>query len=307
MSKGPRRARAPLVLLLGLVLFASVSCGTVEKGPGPVAKVSFAAAADMRDLAGDDPDLFRGACEAVRAGGPVDFFVSPGDIDPPDVVYYTIRTYLSSQMIWYPAVGNHDEETVSDMAWLREFNPDGSALPKIVNFGPPGTVETCYSFDYADAHFVLLNEYYDGTSDTGAHGDVGDALHAWLVADLEKTAKPFVFVIGHEPAYPLPDSETGRLRHVGESLDKYPAHRDRFWQTLASHGVKAYICGHTHNQSASKIDGVWQLDVGHARGYGDTATRSTYLVISVEKTAVLKVYRLDLASGVYVKTAEIVL
>jgi hypothetical protein len=30
--------------------------------------------------------------------------------------------------------------------------------------------------------------------------------------------------------------------------------------------VTAYICGHTHNASIAKINGLWQFDAGHARG-----------------------------------------
>jgi hypothetical protein len=30
--------------------------------------------------------------------------------------------------------------------------------------------------------------------------------------------------------------------------------------------VTGYICGHTHNTSIAKINDVWQIDVGHARG-----------------------------------------
>jgi hypothetical protein len=50
----------------------------------------------------------------------------------------------------------------------------GVSLPSIVNAGPPGCEETTYSFDYGDAHFVVLNEYYNGTSDRGTDGDAAD-------------------------------------------------------------------------------------------------------------------------------------
>jgi len=268
-------------------------------------RIRFAVAADMRDYAGDNPDYFRGACEAIRAGGPVDFMICPGDIDPPGMVNYTIMSYLSAESIWYPVVGNHDAETPSDMAWLRIFNAGGSALPNIINAGPYGAIETCYSFDYALSHFIVLNEYYDGSSDTGSNGDVGDALLAWLVNDLAANDKPFVFVIGHEPAYPLPDEESGRLRHEYDSLNFYPDNRDRFWRTLAENNVTAYICGHTHNYSAALFDGVWQIDVGHARGTGDTGARSTFIIISVEDSAVMDVHRLSLSTGQYVQTSEL--
>ncbi|HQT95904.1 MAG TPA: metallophosphoesterase, partial [Thermoanaerobaculaceae bacterium] len=126
----------------------------------------------------------------------------------------------------------------------------------------------------------VINEYYDGVSDTGSNGDVGAATYAWLAADLGATAKPYVFVVGHEPAYPLPDMTTGRLRHERTSLNRHTADRDRFWKLLRERKVTGYLCGHTHDASAKRIDGVWQLDCGHARGKGDTGAPSTFLRIT---------------------------
>jgi predicted phosphodiesterase len=106
-----------------------------------------------------------------------------------------------------------------------------------------------------------------------------------------------IFVVGHEPAYPQPDVDNGRLRHETDSLNAYVAHRDRFWDLLKGKGVVAYICGHTHNYSLVKIDGVWQLDAGHGRGLGDTGAPSTFSLIHVDGPIVTyETYR-DAASG----------
>jgi len=172
------------------------------------------------------------------------------------------------------------------MLWLRSFNANGAALPNVVRAGPPGCEETTYNFDYGNAHFVVLNEYYDGGSDRVTDGDITDALHGWLIQDLVASAKPVVLVFGHEPAFPQPDDDTGRLRQQNDSLNAHPQNRDRFWQTLKTHDVTAYICGHTHNYSAVRLrsdgsidpsgtGGVWQIDSGHARGTGDTSSPRT--------------------------------
>ena len=60
--------------------------------------------------------------------------------------------------------------------------------------------------------------------------------------------------------------DNGRIRHQGDSLDKYPKNAFRFHQLLLKYGVKAYICGHSHSASFANINGVWQIDVGHSRG-----------------------------------------
>ena len=127
-----------------------------------------------------------------------------------------------------------------------------------------------------------------------------------MAADLEANEKPVVFVVGHEPAFPQPDDESGRERHMNDSLNNHAANRDRFWQCLKDFDVTAYICGHTHNYSAAVIDGMWQIDAGHARGTADAGARSTFLGIAVYETAdsVLHVYRLNGSSGEYERTAS---
>jgi hypothetical protein len=290
---------------LAVLFFFGCSTGANEdlafETPEGDIRLIFSATADMRDFTGDSKGYFRGVCERIAAGGAGSFMISPGDIDPPDDVYDTVRTYIGADYIWYPVVGNHEAETPSDMQWLRAFNSGGNTLPNVVRAGPTGCVETTYSFDYGDAHFIVINEYFDGASDVGTDGDVVPAQRTWLENDLISNMKPVVFVIGHEPAYPLPDEENGRLRHENDSLNKYAANRDAFWALLNNYDVEAYICGHTHNYSTQVFDGVWQIDVGHARGWGDTGARSTFVMFYVMADGSVwhYTYRLDLADNRY--------
>jgi hypothetical protein len=287
------------VLITALLLY---SCGSTKylytpfTLPAGTIEVTFSVTADMRHYTGENINYFRNACEQIAFGGAGDFMVSPGDIDPPDNTYATIQKYIDPTYLWYPVAGNHETETASDMVWLRIFNRDGNTLPNIVNVGPAGCAETTYSFDYGNAHFVVLNEYFDGSSDVGTDGDVVESLRAWLEDDLSYYGKPITFVFGHEPAFPQPDADNGRIRHSGDSLDKYPGNRDAFWNTLAAYNVTAYICGHTHNYSTYKQDGVWQIDVGHARGIGDMGAMSTLVMLYVMESGEVwfYTYRLNL-------------
>jgi hypothetical protein len=235
------------------------------------------------------PEYTAGALIAMANIDTLDFLVVPGDLDPAYCTNDLIELYFGEGFTWYPAVGNHDtpgggQESYpgENMDFLRSMN-DGvhNTLPNLVSFGPRDCVETTYSFDYGNCHFVVLNEYFDGDSDTGSYGDVVDPLYDWLVDDLSTNTLEYVFVIGHEPAFPQPDADNGRLRHVGDSLDQYPENRDRFWNVLVEYNVLAYLTGHTHNYSAILLDGVWQFDVGHARGQGDPGAPSTFCIVSV--------------------------
>lgn len=230
---------------------------------------TFVVAADMRYTAKEEyrnSSYFQGACEAIKKYGKGAFIISPGDVDPPSDVREVISQVLGEDYPWYPVVGNHDIESPTFMEYLRKYNFGGKSLQNIVNSGPIGCIETTYSFDWGNNHFVVLNQYYDGISDDGSDGDVVPELLAWLENDLAANDKKYTFVFGHEPMIAIPDLDNGRLRHQDDSLNKYQKNSYHFHQALRRFHITAYICGHTHNTSIAKINDVWQIDVGHARG-----------------------------------------
>jgi hypothetical protein len=259
---------------------AAVVCGLLLAGVSPVAVADegtgdglvFIVAADMRNFAvdGERSKNFSGACEAIKEVGAGAFMISPGDLDvhPPSAGRDMIDEVLGEDYPWYPVLGNHDPESPSTMRYLREYS---QTVPNVVNHGPEGCETTTYSFDWADAHFVVLNQYYDGVNDWGLEGDIVPELFEWLDADLAATAKKHIFVFGHEPLIPMPDMDNGRIRHQGDSLDEHPKTAFAFHQLMLKYGVSAYFCGHTHNASYAKINGLWQLDSGHSRGLEETS------------------------------------
>jgi hypothetical protein len=281
-----------------LLLFTISSCSFLQYENE---SFRFSVLADSRGYTGeeyDSPEYFRGILEALKKVGTGKFMITPGDMDPPSGVRWSIDKYLGKDFIWYPVLGNHEEETSNDMTYLRKYN-NGDKLPNIVNNGPKGSEETMYSFDFGNSHFVVLNEYYDGNSDVAADGDINEYVYKWLQNDLEKTNATNVFVFGHEPAFVQPDQYSGRLRHNGDSLGKYRKNRDRFWNLLEKENVIAYFCGHTHNYSSILINNVWQIDAGHARGKDDLDSPSTFLTVDVNYDEVtVTVYR-DIHDGTY--------
>jgi hypothetical protein len=292
-----RKARfwsAVAITVALLVALLPLLSGQRPKNPPaaqPAAKASasdfwFAATSDERWFCGpgkwDTSQYFRGVCEALAAVGKGEFLVGLGDIDPVGDNYWTVEKYLGPNYTWYPVVGNHDcvdKGAGPDMPWTRSFNAGGKRLPHIVNSGPENGVETNYSFDYGNAHFIALNEYYDGQSDHILIRDEGrpaghicDVLYKWLEADLAATTKKYIVVLGHEPAYVQPDLDYGTMDNFYASLNVHSKARDRFWKLLQSKHVAAYLCGHTHSNSCVKVDGIWQIDAGQARGGGEGST-----------------------------------
>jgi predicted glutamine amidotransferase len=273
---------------------------TLNQGSAPVLEniedyfsFHFTVTADMRGYHTDFGNLL----QAINNGpGPGAFHISVGDIDetiPENRA--VIDDKLGSTSLWYPIIGNHEAETSDDMTWLRdEYNNGNSLRTALKNFtnqdGPTGTVETTYTWNYGRAHFIVLNEYWNGGtaagSDVATDGDIVSALYNWLSADLEANTKPLVFIFGHEPAFP-------QNRHIGDSLDKYPSNRDAFWALLEDEHVQVYFCGHTHFYSKHQEEGgnVWQFDAGNA-GNDTNGNGFTYLDVVVSNNRVtVNVYR----------------
>jgi hypothetical protein len=206
----------------------------------------------------------------------------------PEAVRSLIDSHFGNNAVWYPVVGNHDikktkgAKDATSMEWRRTEYETGHGARKplkdlITRPGPAGSRETTYSWDHGNVHFVMLNEYWNGEtvpgSDAATDGRIVPTLCCWLEADLAANTKPFVFVFGHEPAFP-------KRRHIGNSLDKYADDRDAFWDVLKKHHVQAFISGHTHYYYKDLREGLYQISDGNA-GNGSQERHQTYLDVIV--------------------------
>jgi hypothetical protein len=282
-----------LFIFLNLSITGSIF---IVYGSGSSQSFSFTITSDMHSYT--NPGQFPAVLDAITStGGPGVFMIVSGDMSPfPWNVDAAIDEEFGSDFDWYPIIGNHELDDPSYVDWVRN---EYSNLQYIVNSGPADCETTTYSFDYGEAHFVALNVYYNGISDTGTDGDIVPALYNWLEADLAATDKKWIIVIGHEPAYPQPDADWGDSRHVGDSLDKYPVNRDRFWALLDSYDVTAYLVGHTHRYSRYIKDGVWQVNEAQAQGTGQY---DTFIRVTVENRQVtFETYR-SLLTGTFSMT-----
>ncbi len=136
----------------------------------------------------------------------------------------------------YAVRGNHDrveEADKCDRFWTEAFN--------FPTNGPSGFSEFTYSLDMKNSHFVFLD-----SNKPDAH-EINKTQRDWLEQDLTKNTKENVFVIFHEPAYPVSDKK-------GESLDASPSERNALWKILDRHNVTAVFNGHEHIVSRRKID-----------------------------------------------------
>lgn len=287
-----RPAWLPLLLVATIGLVFSACRSVSDSSASQPKEFAFLAAGDMRqfvDSKSPGERYFDGLCEEAKRIGPGEFMVTPGDFDPPAPVRAALDRYFGADFHWYPVVGNHEIETPADLAWVEKW---AANIPHLVRRGPPGAELTTYSFDSGNAHFVAVNDYFDNKAIVKGKGAIAEATLSWLEADLAATKRRHVFVIGHQPIESLPDMDTGRLRHGGETVSTNSAAAARFVALLLQYKVRAYICGHTHNTSVAKVKGIWQADSGHARGAGDKGSPSTFLKFRVSgEQAWVDIYR----------------
>ena len=164
----------------------------------------------------------------------------------------------------YAGPGNHDIcYSGSELVWQSIF----SDLP---SDGPAGETNMTYSFDYMNAHFIMLN--------TDRAGNIHTINYDWLANDLASTTMEHIFVFGHDPAFPAGP-------HLGSSLDYYLNQRDAFWQLLVDYDVDIYFAGHEHLYNHINVDGVDQIIAGTSgapiyHGYGGEFYH--YAVVTIE-------------------------
>ncbi|CAK4713186.1 hypothetical protein LEN26_011734 [Aphanomyces euteiches] len=97
-----------------------------------------------------------------------------------------------------------------------------------------------YSYNVGLVHFVVLcTEIYFKSSEPG----LIERQHAWLAEDLRaananRTAAPWIIVIGHRPLYCTSDDQCDEPAAVL---------RDAFEDLFYDMGVDLYLCGHQHN------------------------------------------------------------
>lgn len=237
----------------------------------------------------EQPVAFSRACQKIAEIGPGAFMITAGDVWDAQDAREIINQHLGNDYPWYLVIGGHDLEYPPTLAFARTYNVRGRTLPNIVHPGPPGAPETTYSLDYGNCHFVVLNQYFDGKSDSGQRdGYLSQALLDWLRNDLNQNSKQHVFVFVHEPAFRHPDIDWHDEQAGGGYMAyRNPGPRDGFWQMLRKHHVLALIHGHHHVYNRARIRGVWDVEAGHCQivpkgsGKDDERKRGTFLVFHV--------------------------
>jgi 3',5'-cyclic AMP phosphodiesterase CpdA len=108
-----------------------------------------------------------------------------------------------------------------------------------------------YSFKVGDFLFVVLD-----SDIAGQEKKITDGQYEWLKRVLSAAGFQHKFVFVHHPLYPA------KGRHYGESLDEYPAERDRLDELFVRDRVDMVFVGHQHLYLRKSKDGVMQIITG---------------------------------------------
>ena len=185
-------------------------------------------------------DVHRRVVEAILRDGIPDFVVHTGDLvaDGDDTsmwpIFFDIERDLLRQAAFFPALGNHERNSHDFYDFFQATTP-------------------YYSFDWGNAHFVVLN------SDIGNAATSRSAREAfwaeqtkWLEADLEASQKAeYRIVVAHHPPFSAVSTRQGsnpEMRALVPLFEKYH--------------VTAGVFGHDHNYQRNLQNGIQYIISG---------------------------------------------
>ncbi|AKX93927.1 fibronectin type III domain-containing protein [Neomoorella thermoacetica] len=140
---------------------------------------------------------------AFKTNTDAKFFVNVGDLVEQGQNYVHWNKWFEAAkgvIDTIPAMatqGNHetynppDGHSTKPIFWTTQF--------KLPQNGPEGLKGQAYSFDYGNAHIVMLDSQEE--EEKGVAGDILAAQKAWLEKDLQNTNKPWKLVFFHKTPY----------------------------------------------------------------------------------------------------------
>ena len=162
---------------------------------------------------------------------------------------------LRQTTVW-SCLGNHDGYTADSASQTGPYY-DIFTFPRNAESGGTASgTEAYYSFDYANAHFVVLDSYETDRS-------VGGDMLNWLEADLQATSAEWLIAFFHHPPYT-------KGSHDSDTESQLIDMRQNALPMLESYGVDLVLSGHSHSYERSYL-----ID-GH---YGKSNTFSSSMVI----------------------------
>ena len=170
-----------------------------------------------------------------------DFILNAGDMADSGKNFnqwgYALDTYepLFANYSQFFTAGNHEGKTYAMTNFFAYATPKDEDDNELIDDVLGGVY---YSFDYANAHFVVLN-----TNDAGLDG-LGETQFNWLKKDLETSDKKWKFVLMHKSLF-----SGGSHSYDGEVV----AMRKQLVPLFAETGVNIVFAGHDHTYTTTML------------------------------------------------------
>jgi hypothetical protein len=227
-------------------------------------------------------DAVRDAFKAYNGGtSATDLFLLLGDnayLTGTDVQFQAAVYDEHAEMLRttpvYSVFGNHERFSSLDLSQTGPYF-DMFSFPTLAEAGGVASgTESYYSFDYGNAHFIVLDsEDFTPTAATGP-------MYTWLQSDLAATTADWVIALWHRPPY------SKGLLHDSDVEANEVRMRQFVLPALENVGVDLVLSGHSHNYERSYfLDGhyglsttfssAFQKDPGDGDPAGDGAYRKT--------------------------------
>ncbi|MHA1636374.1 MAG: metallophosphoesterase [Candidatus Thorarchaeota archaeon] len=195
-----------------------------------------------------------------------DFVHSIGTVDSDNLHAWELFNAIADEIGHYApiigVIGNHDTGASTGSVKSQYY------LDAFINVG---TDTTYFSFDYAGAHFTILDsEEYDYP------GRIAGTQYDWLVDDLSTSNASNKFVIAHRPLYPV--------NHIGSALDVNIEERDQLQELFEDQNVTLFASGHDHCYARLIVNDVVHIITGGlgAPLYITSWSRAEYHYVTID-------------------------
>ncbi len=160
---------------------------------------------------------------------------------------FNVHTELLKSLPFFPSLGNHDygnqpylsaSTLTTNWEYFNAFTmPTNAELGGVVS----GT-EKYYSYNYGNAHFVVIDSW-------GAPSIVGGAMYNWLQSDLQANTKKFVVCYFHNPPY------TKGTHDSDNNIIDLPSFdiRQNILTLMENNNVDLVLAGHSHIYERSNL------------------------------------------------------
>jgi len=252
---------------------------TTSPGPTPWTFVVFGDTRDQPNTTTGISPYLNTIAKGIAAEKP-DLVLFEGDlingvvVYPPSVITKNYSVQFGNWMDAVSPIYNYSTRTGIPLYVIRGNHEDGGdnfPIPALITDyrataaagmptnGPSGEEKLTYSITHNGAKFIALDEYYP-------HNGIKETVNqSWLDEQLTTDTRPFMFVVGHTPAYNVSnDMDEFKL-----GIAVHPVQRDIFWNSLVNNHVVAYFCGHVHTYVRTESKGVQQVLVGNGGAPAD--------------------------------------